>query len=153
MVFWSQYLVFWYGNLPEEIPFVIERQNTMPWSPISYLMILISLPVPFAILLSAAVKKNPRTLAAVSAMICVGMWLERWVLIVPSLWSSGHAASGVAHNAAAEPAAAALPLPFGVIELFVTLGFAAAFCLSYAFFARAFPVTLGVTPRTHHEQM
>jgi len=151
MVFWSQYLVWWYGNLLEEIPYVMLRQNTMPWSPISYGMALITLPLPFAILLSVAVKKNPRTLAAVCGLIVAGMWLERWVLVVPSLWTFAQGAGGeVAHAAVAEPAAAPVSLPLGPVELLITLGFAAAFLLSYAAFARAFPITLGIPPRETH---
>ena len=86
MVFWSQYLVMWYGNLLEEIPFLILRQSTAPWRPVSYTMLFVSLLVPFCILLSRPVKKNPRTLAAVGLLILLGMWLERFVLVVPSLW-------------------------------------------------------------------
>ncbi len=137
MVFWSQYLVIWYGNLLEEIPFVIHRQHEQPWAPVSYTMILLSLVGPFCILLSAAVKKNPRTLAAVGGLILVGMWLERYVLVVPSLWpAAGEQASGSSAHA----------LPLGGMELAVSAGFAAAMLLCCDAFARAFPITLGAVP-------
>jgi hypothetical protein len=135
MVFWSQYLVIWYGNLLEEIPFVILRQSQQPWAPVSFTMIFLSLVVPFCILLSAAVKKNPRTLAGVGGMVLVGMWLERYVLVVPSLW---HAAPEHASEASA-PA-----LPLGGMELAITAGFAAAMLLCCDAFSRKFPITLGL---------
>ncbi len=169
MVFWSQYLVIWYGNLLEEIPYLILRQNTAPWSAVSYTMIFMSLLVPFCILLSQPVKKNPRALAGVGLLVLTGMWLERYLLVVPSLWPgvTGHAGAsaagtaGTAYAAASIPAsaagslaptAAAAALPLGLLELAVTAGFAAAFLLCYAAFARAFPITLSAPtgrPRSH----
>ncbi len=166
LVFWSQYLVFWYGNLPEEVPYVILRQNTVPWKPLSYAVLLLVLLVPFAVLISAEVKKKPRAMAFLGSLILLGLWLERYLLVVPSLWGGGThrleaggagnpasaAASGVVHaadGAAAAHAAAVsypVPLPLGWVEIGITLAFAAAFLLSYAAFARHFPLTLSTSP-------
>ncbi len=154
MVFWSQYLVMWYGNLLEEIPFLILRQFTAPWQPVSYTMLFVSLLVPFCILLSRPVKKNPGTLAAVGLLILVGMWLERFVLVVPSLWHppvydmNFVGSTGAAVLAAGQGAQPSLPV--GLLELAVTAGFAAAFLLCYGAFTRVFPVTLGVSARDPH---
>ncbi len=166
LVFWSQYLVFWYGNLPEEIPFVILRQNYMPWKPLSYAMLFLVLLVPFAVLISAEVKKKPRAMGFVGGLILVGIWLERYVLVVPSLWgggthaletaargpgnpASGASAAGLvlaATTATGEAASHTVSLPLDWVEIGVTLAFAAAFVLSYAGFARRFPVTLEAPP-------
>jgi hypothetical protein len=32
-LFWAQWLVFWYGDLPEEVGFIIRRYYQMPWAP------------------------------------------------------------------------------------------------------------------------
>ncbi len=164
MVFWSQYLVIWYGNLLEEISFLVRRQHEQPWAPLSYTMIFLSLILPFAILLSRPVKKNRRTLAGVGGLILVGMWLERYLLVVPSLWPAGGRSGsstallpslGAASTAGVAVAKSALDrasaLPLGLLELAVTAGFTAAFLLSYNAFARAFPITLGL-PALQREQ-
>lgn len=167
LVFWSQYLVFWYGNLPEEIPYVILRQNTFPWKPLSYLMLFLVLLVPFAVLISAEVKKKPRAMAFLGVLILLGMWLERYLLVVPSLWGGGthrlEAAGGAGNSGfavasevvhafgvadAAREAAVShpLPLPLGWIEIGITLAFAAAYLLSYAGFAHRFSVVFSNSP-------
>ena len=61
------------------------------------------------------------TLAAVASLIVVGMWLERFLLVVPSLWH--------------KPG-----LPLGWIELFITSGFLAAFVLTYLAFVTRLPI-------------
>jgi hypothetical protein len=171
LVFWSQYLVFWYGNLPEEIPFVILRQNYMPWKLLSYTMLFLVLLIPFAVLISAEVKKKPRAMGFIGSLILLGMWLERYVLVVPSLWGgSPHVLEAAARGAASPASAAAsaaeivhaasgtalaesgrsgtynMSLPLGWIEIAVTLAFTAAFVLSYAAFARRFSVMADVSP-------
>jgi hypothetical protein len=174
LVFWSQYLVFWYGNLPEEIPYVILRQNVLPWKPLAYAVLFLVLLVPFAVLISAEVKKKPRAMAFLGSLILLGIWLERYLLVVPSLWGGGthrleaavggtgdlaSAASGVVHaadgTATAHAAAVSypVPLPLGGVEIGITLAFAAAFLLSYAAFAHHFPLTLSTSPSApepHH---
>lgn len=176
LVFWSQYLVFWYGNLPEEIPFVILRQNYMPWKPLSYAMLFLVLLIPFAVLISAEVKKKPLAMGIIGGVILLGMWLERYVLVVPSLWGGGTHALEAAARGAANPASTAasaagvvhaaadgvlaasgqggayeVSLPLGWLEIAVTLAFAAAFVLSYAAFARHFPLTTGLPASPRRE--
>jgi hypothetical protein len=45
--------------------------------------------VPFAGLVGRAPKLNPRPLALFTAVILVGLWLERYLLVAPSLWQEG----------------------------------------------------------------
>lgn len=122
MLFWSQYLVIWYGNLPEEIAFVIRRGQGQ-WGVLSVVMLLAALLVPFSVMLSRRVKQQPRSLFAICTVILVGMWLERYVLVVPSLWSGPD-------------------IPFAWLELFITGGFFAAATLCYWIFTRHFPIIL-----------
>lgn len=119
--FWSQFLVIWYGNLPEETSFVILRGMEMPWAPLSWSVLIFCFTLPFIIMLSRNIKRNPKTLFALSAFIVMTMWFERYILIVPSLWKGDTA-------------------PFGLIEILVTLGFFAAFALTFLFFIKRFPV-------------
>lgn len=122
MLFWSQYLVIWYGNLPEEIEFLIRRSRGA-WGWLSLGMIAAWFLVPFCVLLSRRVKQRPRSLFAISTVIVIGMWLERYVLVVPSVWKSS-------------------AIPFGLLELFITAGFFSAFMLFCWIFTRHFPIVL-----------
>ncbi len=118
---WSQYIVIWYGNLPEETQFIILRVWEMPWALFSWSVLILSVFVPFLIFLSQRAKREPKIVFAVSVSTALGLWLERYVLIVPSLWHSDF-------------------IPLGWVEVGVTAGFLGAAGLAYLFFLGNFPV-------------
>jgi len=54
----SQLLIIWSANLPEEVPFYLERLHG-PWYPISLVLLYGHFALPFLILLSSRLKQNP----------------------------------------------------------------------------------------------
>ncbi len=82
--FWSQYLVIWYGNLPEETGFVFTRFQA-PWRPVTFAVFYMVWLIPFLGLMNATTKRNPVLLSLFSLSVLAGMWLERSVLVLPSL--------------------------------------------------------------------
>ena len=126
-LFWSQYLVIWYGDLAEETEFVYHRMHGA-WEPVAWAVFAMTFAGPFVVLLSRAVKTWIPGLTTVAAIVFAGMWLERFVLVVPSLWHG----EGV---------------PLGLPELLVTAGVAGLFVLSYAAFLDRFPVLPVSDPR------
>lgn len=116
---WSQYLVIWYGDLPEEARFVHERMHGA-WAPVAWTVFAAVFAIPFTVLLSRAVKLRPAALAAVAGLVLAGVWLERFLLIAPSLWGGEG-------------------LPLGLPELFVTAGAASLFVLCCAGFLERVP--------------
>ncbi len=103
-LFWSQYLVIWYGNIGEEIQFLLARSGP-GWQVVSWTVLALCFAVPFVLLLSRAMK-HPAPLRALSWIVLAGIWLERVLLVAPAVES--------------EPVLAAADLP-------VTIGFAALF--------------------------
>ena len=87
-LFWSQYIVIWYGKLPWEQAWMIRRADA-PWGNMSALTIFLCFVVPFAGLLGKRAKLNPGTLSLFCSVILVGLWLERWMLVAPSLHHDG----------------------------------------------------------------
>jgi hypothetical protein len=118
---WGQYIVIWYGNLPEETHFIILRIWEKPWAFFSWSVFVLSVLVPFLFFLSRRAKEIAWVLLLTGISISAGLWIERYVLIVPSLWSQAGA-------------------PFGWIEVGITLGFLGATGLSYVFFLKNFPL-------------
>ena len=114
---WSQFAVIWYGNIPEETEYVILRTMEMPWAPVAWGVLIGSFVVPFFVLLSRGVKEKPWSLLVVASVILIGMWFERYLLVVPSL----------SHQET---------LPLGWMEIFITLGFFGAFAMTYLMFER-----------------
>lgn len=64
----SQLLIIWSANLPEEIPFYLERLHG-PWAPISIALLIGQFVLPFLLLLSRNLKRNPRAVARVALFI------------------------------------------------------------------------------------
>lgn len=122
-LFWCQYLPIWYGNLPEETGFLVVRLFDEPWTQVSFIVLLFNFLLPFPILLLQWVKRDPAALACISTIILVGMWLERYILVVPSIWHEHW-------------------LPLGWIELGVLVGFFALFTLAFRAYVETFPIRL-----------
>ena len=144
---WAHFLPIWYGNLPEETGHMVERTMEAPWAAISWSVLTLSFVLPFTALLSRAVKRNPRALASISLVAVLGIMLERYILVFPSLldayWESGvyvfeHDGKVVA---SAYHWGSGIALPFGLMELLITAGVFAAFALSYLYFLKRFPPT------------
>ena len=66
----SQLLIIWSANLPEEVPFYLERLNG-PWRPVSIALLLLQFAVPFLFLLSRDLKRNPQVVKWVALAILV----------------------------------------------------------------------------------
>jgi hypothetical protein len=121
---WAQFQVIWYGNLPEETGFVFSRLWGH-WVPVAKVVFLGMFIVPFFGLLGVGPKKARATLGLFATVSLTALWLERYLLIVPSI------------TAADGPV-------FGLPEAAPTLLFAGLYLLAYALFARTFPM---VSPR------
>ena len=82
--FWSQYLLIWYANLPDETWWVFLRFEE-PWRRLSFTVFGFVFLLPFLGLMNMYTKKSPLWLAAFSLIILSGMWMERNILIMPSI--------------------------------------------------------------------
>ncbi|RMH19980.1 MAG: hypothetical protein D6696_09220 [Acidobacteria bacterium] len=79
----GQYLIIWSGNLPEEITWYLAR-NTHGWKLLTVGLMVGHFALPFAILLSADLKKNPRRLAILTFWVLAMRWLDFYWQVVPS---------------------------------------------------------------------
>jgi hypothetical protein len=135
-LFFAQYMVIWYGNLPEETQFFQARlgsqflQDTWYWSweRLNEPYVKLSLAAwvgcwiaPFLILLGERPKRTPAILGGVALISLFGFWLERNVLVWPSLVPD----DGMAW--------------LGPIQIGIALGYLGAFTLVYLVFSRVFP--------------
>ncbi|HEV8307750.1 MAG TPA: hypothetical protein VGW35_08780 [Methylomirabilota bacterium] len=120
--FWSQYLVIWYGNVPVETRFVLARFFEDPWRVLAWTAFIIGWLVPFAYLLGRLTGRPPqshRVLVGVACLSLLAMFLERTVLVYPSVVGR-------------------TGFPYGLVDLLVTVGFGALFILSFLVFVPRF---------------
>ena len=117
-LFYAQYLTIWYENLPEETEFLIVRYLHGEFPYLGWAAFIIGYALPFILLQSKHLKRHPKMLAPVCVMALLGVALERYVLVVPSL--DEHAL---------------LLYPAGIL---ISLGFLGAFLLCITLFLRKY---------------
>jgi hypothetical protein len=113
-IFWmytgfAQYLVIWYGDIPTETFFIVQRFWHQPWAFLSWSTPILIWVIPFLVLLGVRPKRTPGILGTVSLLGLIGVWILNFILVVPSLSRDR--------------------LPFGWIELTITAGFLGLFLL------------------------
>jgi hypothetical protein len=129
--FFSQFIVIWFGNMPEETSFLWLRMATPQWRAVSTAMVVMCFLLPFAGLMGIKPKKTPAILATFALISLMGLWIDRYVLVVPSVVQS--------------PAG----LPLGWQELLITIGFFGLWGLCYSWFVERFG--LGSPALLEHE--
>ena len=127
---WAQFLVIWYGNLPEETFFIFYRLID-PWRPYGVAVFLLVFVLPFIGLLGVKPKKSPVLLSTFALVSLLGIWLERYLEIVPSI------------NGRAGPV-------LGIPEFGVALLFGGLFLASLGWFASRYPM---LSPRLAADAM
>jgi len=98
VVFWayiafSQYMLIWYGNIPEETEWFLKRQ-TGQWTTVSLLLIFGHFVVPFLLLVSRAIKRRPLLLAVTGGLMAAMCWVDMYWLVIPE-FSPGVARFGL----------------------------------------------------------
>jgi hypothetical protein len=79
----SQWLIIWAGNLPNEITFYLKRLNG-GWGYIGLLLALFHFAVPFAILLSRPLKRDIRKLVWLAVWLIVMRYIDLFWIIEPN---------------------------------------------------------------------
>jgi len=125
MIF-SQYLVIWYSNLPEETPYLIERSIMpgLPWYNLFWTLFVVLFLFPFLALMPRTFCRIPKLMALFGLILFIGQWFAHYMMVVPSVQAQH----------AAEP-----HFLFGLTEILVTLGFTGAFFLAFFTFMSRVP--------------
>ena len=100
----SQYMLIWYANIPEETTWYLARQ-TSGWAWVSVLLLFGHFLIPFCGLLSRGAKRNKYVLAGWAAWLLLMHWIDLYWLVMPKLGDGGPT--------------------FGFVDLFCVLGMGA----------------------------
>jgi len=113
-VAYSQFLIIWMGNLTEETPWYVKR-SAHGWEAIGMALVALHFALPFLVLLSRRIKRNPRALAGVALALLGLRLLDHYWLILPAF----HPEALTIHwlHVAAPAAIGALWLAFFVMQL------------------------------------
>lgn len=80
----SQYMLIWYGDMPEETSWFAHRWHG-GWAPVSIILIIAHFVVPFFALLSSPSKTNFRRLKFISIWVIAAQFLDIYWLIMPGM--------------------------------------------------------------------
>jgi hypothetical protein len=81
-IWFSQYLLIWYVNNPEETEYFILRQSEV-WQPVFFANLILNWAVPFLVLLFRRAKESPTILLIVALCLLAGRWLDLYLMILP----------------------------------------------------------------------
>ncbi len=84
-----QYLLIWYGNIPEEATYYLSRSSP-PWLPLFLGSFVINWIIPFFTLLPRKNKRSLRVMTAMSILVLVGHWFDLYIMVMPSHWEAPH---------------------------------------------------------------
>lgn len=101
-VWFSQFLLIYYANMPEETVYFKHRWEN-GYLPLFWLNIIINFVAPILILMTRDAKRNFKTMKIVTIVLLAGHWLDYYMMIMPGTVGAEHG--------------------FGIIEIGTTAGF------------------------------
>jgi Ni/Fe-hydrogenase subunit HybB-like protein len=109
--FWfAQFMIIWYGNIPEETAYYFVRWKE-GWKVLFFLEIILNWAVPFMILLPVKASRNMTAIVIVIICLIIGQYVDLYVQVIPGT-------TGL--------------LRFGLVEAGLFLGFAGFFAFVVA---------------------
>ena len=114
-VFWtylwfSQYMLIWYSNQPEETKYFIERIGTAgqpgPYKGIFFFNLIVNFLCPLLILMKRGVKRNWTMVTVMAVLIIFGHWIDFYQMVMPGT---------------VKEHAEMMPFEFGIAALFIGL--------------------------------
>lgn len=91
-IFWAyiwtcQYLLIWYGNIPDEVTHYAKRTNG-PWLFLFAINFILNWVIPFLTLLSIRAKRTLKVLKIICIIVLIGRWLDLYLLVMPDKWAT-----------------------------------------------------------------
>ena len=82
-LFYSQYLVIWYGNIPEEVSFIAKRMAVPMLKNLGIYILLTLFLIPFVSLISREVKSMFPAVFVIALLVFSGLIVERLIYLQP----------------------------------------------------------------------
>jgi hypothetical protein len=83
-IWFCQYMLIWYANIPEETVYYVRRLHGF-WEPVFLLNLLLNWGVPFLVLLHVGAKRSRSMLVKICWVVLVGRWVDLYLMIMPPI--------------------------------------------------------------------
>jgi hypothetical protein len=81
-IWFSQYMLIWYANIPEETVYFVRRLND-GWGAVFLANMLLNWAIPFLVLLPQRCKQSWRILSAVAGVVLLGRFVDLYQMVYP----------------------------------------------------------------------
>ena len=82
-IWFSQYMLIWYSNIPEETSYFVVRTHGA-WGPVVVVTLILNWLVPFLVLLPRPAKRSASVMTKVAIVLLVGRWVDLYLMVFPS---------------------------------------------------------------------
>ena len=90
-MWFSQFMLIWYANIPEEVVYHMERIELDNYRFLSWFNLIINFLVPTILLMSRDAKRNKNRLILLCTIVLIGHWINSYLLFAPgTLHDHGH---------------------------------------------------------------
>ena len=90
-MWFSQFMLIWYANIPEEVTYFMARLEVENYKFLFWFSMIINFIAPIILLMSRDAKRNNGRLIFVGCVILVGHWINSYLLVTPgTLGTHGH---------------------------------------------------------------
>ena len=90
-MWFSQFMLIWYANIPEEVTYHMERMELENYRFLFWFRLVLNFIVPTVLLMSRDAKRNKNRLIFVCIIILIGHWINSYLLFAPgTLHDHGH---------------------------------------------------------------
>ena len=132
-IFWayiafSQYMLYWYANIPEETIWFVRRQSIWMWGFWGWLMVVGHFFVPFLFLVSRHIKRKRATIAFGAVWVLAMHWADMYYLVMPQI-SNG------------------TEFPFKMVDITIPIGMGGLFIIGLALSLRGHSLIAEKDPR------
>ncbi|MCP4784844.1 MAG: hypothetical protein GY878_14915 [Fuerstiella sp.] len=86
-IWFSQYMLIWYSNIPEETSYFIPRTQGA-WGPVLIGSIVLNWIIPFFVLLPRPCKRSEDVMLKIAVVVLVGRWVDLYVMVFPPVTGS-----------------------------------------------------------------
>jgi hypothetical protein len=133
----AQYLPIWYGNMTEEIGFILYRTHSETFATFTQVTLLLCFFAPYVIFLSRGLKKQLSKYFVVVSFIAFGIWFECYIVNMPSIHS---------YWMVDAEGNALIDTPFSFIEIGMGLGFLGLFVFVVTSYLNKYPGAVVADP-------
>lgn len=84
-IWFSQFLLIYYANIPEETVYFIQRMSTSQYSWIFYLNLILNFVLPFLLFMTRDSKRQLSMLKVVCPIVVVGHWFDFYNMVTPGV--------------------------------------------------------------------